>query len=127
MAAVLAASSVILAAIYLLWLYQRVFFGEVTNEANLKLKDLPLREIAVLTPLVVLSVWIGVYPAPLLDRMEPSVVRFLDSMEGTGKVVLIETWDIPVLTGGSVPYSDVDAGHDAEIACLGIDRTQLTV
>ena len=77
LAAVLAAFAVILAAVYLLWMYQRVFFGEVKNPKNLGLKDLPLREIVVLAPLIVLIVWIGVYPKPFLDRIAPSADRFI--------------------------------------------------
>jgi NADH-quinone oxidoreductase subunit M len=80
-AAVLSATGVIFAAVYLLWMYQRVFFGKITHEANRGLKDLPLREVAVLAPLIALIIWIGVYPKPFLDRMEPSVARFLETME----------------------------------------------
>ena len=76
-AAVLAAFAVILAAVYLLWMYQRVFFGEVLNPKNLGLKDLPFREIVVLAPLIVLIVWIGVYPKPFLERIAPSAGRFI--------------------------------------------------
>ncbi|MDH4224072.1 MAG: NADH-quinone oxidoreductase subunit M [Deltaproteobacteria bacterium] len=76
-AAIVSASAVILAAVYLLWMFQRVFFGKVTKAANQALKDLNLREIAVLAPLIVFIVWIGVYPQPFLSRLEPSVTRFL--------------------------------------------------
>ena len=79
-ATVIAASAVILAAVYLLWMYQRVFFGKIAKEVNLGLKDLRLREVAVLAPLIALVVWMGVYPAPFLDRMEPSVARFVETM-----------------------------------------------
>jgi NADH-quinone oxidoreductase subunit M len=80
-AAVLSASAVILAAVYLLWMYQRVFFGKITNPANLPLKDLPFREVVVLAPLIALIVWIGVYPQPFLSRMEPASRRFIAVME----------------------------------------------
>jgi NADH-quinone oxidoreductase subunit M len=62
-----AVSGVVLGAAYLLWLYQRVFWGKVTNEENKHLVDLNARELATLVPLVVLCVWIGVYPKPFLD------------------------------------------------------------
>jgi NADH-quinone oxidoreductase subunit M len=61
---------IVLGAAYLLWLYQRVFWGQVTHEENRKLVDLNVRELATLVPLVVLCFWIGVYPKPFL--------RFLD-------------------------------------------------
>ncbi len=61
-----AVSGVVLGAAYLLWLYQRVFWGKVTNEENRHLQDLNTRELATLVPLVVLCFWIGVYPKPFL-------------------------------------------------------------
>jgi len=87
-AAVLSASAVILAAVYLLWMYQRVFFGKITNPANLHLKDLPLREIVVLAPLIVLIVWIGVYPQPFLSRLEPASARFIAAMDAGRQTAL---------------------------------------
>jgi NADH-quinone oxidoreductase subunit M len=61
-----AVSGVVIGAAYLLWLYQRVFWGKVTNEENAHLKDLNTRELATLVPLVVLCFWIGIYPKPFL-------------------------------------------------------------
>lgn len=78
---VLAASGVILAAWYMLWLYQRVFFGKVTNEENLKLKDLSPREVWTLVPLIVFIVWIGVHPNTFLSKMEPSIDRLVKKYE----------------------------------------------
>jgi len=77
---VIAASGVILAAIYLLWAYERVFTGS-TNPKLEGLRDLNFREIAILLPLVVLIVGLGVYPKPVLDRIEPSVELILDRVE----------------------------------------------
>lgn len=79
--AVIAATGVIFAAVYILWMVKRVFFGEVTNPKNLSLPDLNLREVVVLLPLVILIGWIGVYPKPFLQRMEPSVVHLLDRVK----------------------------------------------
>jgi NADH-quinone oxidoreductase subunit M len=70
--AAIGALGVILAAVYMLWMYQRVMFGEVTHEATRRLKDVNLREVAILVPLVLLIVWIGVYPQPFLTRIEAS-------------------------------------------------------
>jgi NADH-quinone oxidoreductase subunit M len=58
---------VILAAAYLLWLYQRVFFGQNNNPKNANLKDLSAREMATFVPLVVLAFAIGLYPKPLFQ------------------------------------------------------------
>jgi len=67
----LAAIGIILGAAYMLWLYQRVFFGAVTNNANENLKDLDMRETWQFAPLIFLIFWIGIYPKPLLSYVEP--------------------------------------------------------
>ncbi len=58
---------IVLGAAYLLWLYQRIFFGELSNPANAKLPDLSVREQLTLAPLVLAALWIGLYPKPLFD------------------------------------------------------------
>ena len=73
-ATMLAGTGVILAAVYLLWMVQRVFFGKVTNEKNRNLSDLNLREIGLMIPLLFLMVFMGVYPKPFLERSKPSIV-----------------------------------------------------
>ncbi len=80
--AIIGASGVILAAVYLLWAYERVFTGPVTNPANEGLARLGLREVAIIVPLVVIVLAIGVYPRPVLDRIQPSVDAVLDRIEG---------------------------------------------
>jgi NADH-quinone oxidoreductase subunit M len=64
---------IILNAAYMLWLYQRMFFGEIENEKNKLLPDLSGREWAYMLPLVVMSLWIGVYPGPFLRYIERPV------------------------------------------------------
>jgi NADH-quinone oxidoreductase subunit M len=71
--AVLGAIGVILAAVYMLWMFQRVMFGELKNPENQKLADLSGRELAIMLPIIALIFWIGFYPKPLLTRMEASV------------------------------------------------------
>ncbi len=75
--AALAASGVILGAVYMLWMYQRVFFGELTNPKNFNLKDMNLREVAYMLPLLILVFWIGLFPNFFLEKMHPSVNRFI--------------------------------------------------
>jgi NADH-quinone oxidoreductase subunit M len=72
-AAVIAASGVILAAAYMLWMFRRVMFGPITHPENRGLIDLDLRERLVMVALVLPIIWIGLYPDPLLRRIEPSV------------------------------------------------------
>src|SRR5208283_2380203 len=64
---------IVLGAAYLLWLFQRVMFGPVTNPANEHLPDLNAREYATLIPLVLLAFWIGIYPKPLFDVLDKPV------------------------------------------------------
>ncbi len=79
-----AASGVIFAAVYMLWMFRRVMFGPITRDENRHLADLNLREIGVLVPIIVFIVWIGVYAQPFLGRMETSVdalIRHVDSKQ----------------------------------------------
>ncbi len=68
-----AATGIILNAGYFLWLYQRMFFGQIDNPKNEKLPDLNTREWAYMLPLVIMSLWIGMYPKPYLEYIEKPV------------------------------------------------------
>jgi NADH-quinone oxidoreductase subunit M len=68
---------IVLGAAYLLWLYQRVFFGELSNPANQKLSDLNARERWTLIPLVICAFWIGLYPKPFFDVLDRPVNKIL--------------------------------------------------
>lgn len=82
--AVIATTGVILAALYLLWAYQRVFHGE-PDEANKGFRELRLAEGAVLLPFIAAIVFVGVYPKPLIERIEPSVASLIEHVsEVTG-------------------------------------------
>jgi len=76
-AAVLAAFGAVLAALYLLWAYQRIFHGPLETDANRETTDLTRRELVIMAPLIVLIVVIGLYPGPLFDLVGPSVDRVL--------------------------------------------------
>ena len=71
---------VVLGAAYLLWLYQRVMFGPVTQFANEDLPDLNLREYATLVPLVILAFWIGIYPKPFFALIEKPVQKIVEQV-----------------------------------------------
>lgn len=86
--AVLAAIGVILAAAYMLWMYQRVMFGPITKEENKKLLDLDGREIALLVPLVVFLVWIGIRPVDFTRYSENWVDAYIDISEEKSVAVL---------------------------------------
>jgi len=77
----LAATGVIFAACYMLWMFQRVMFGQVTHEENRHLKDLSWREITIFAPLLLFIVWIGVYPNTFLEKTRATTENFLAMME----------------------------------------------
>jgi NADH-quinone oxidoreductase subunit M len=81
--ATLAALGIILAAVYILYLVQRVIYGPASPQMLPKLTDLNIREFGMLVPLVVLVFWIGLYPKPLLDVMHASVARVIASQSTT--------------------------------------------
>ena len=101
--AVVAATGVIFAAVYMLWMFQRVMFGKVTNEENLRLTDMNGREVAYMLPLLLFILWIGVYPQPFLRRMDPSANAFVTRFEAkkqaalagspAGKTMLVRYFD----------------------------------
>ena len=76
-----AASGMVLGAAYMLRLYKRTMFGRITEPANAALRDLTARELLTLVPLAALAVWIGLYPAPFLARLEPTMARVITRLD----------------------------------------------
>jgi len=81
--AAFAAIGIVLGAAYLLWLYQRVFWGPLDNPANRNLMDVNRRELLTLLPLVALMVWIGIAPAIFFDTIEKPVDNILSKVDPT--------------------------------------------
>jgi len=88
--AVAATAGVVFSASGLLWMYRRVMFGGVDNPENRALMDLGWRERLVVLALLIPIVWIGVYPDPVLRRVEPSVVRALRLVDSRTVVAPVE-------------------------------------
>jgi NADH-quinone oxidoreductase subunit M len=86
--ATLATTGVILAVCYMLWMFKRVMFNKLTNPENQKLKDLNKREWAILLPIAILVFWIGIYPKPLISRMDASVNHLLTQVDEKYKLTL---------------------------------------
>ena len=105
-----AASGIVLGAAYMLWLYQRTMFGTVTNPKNEKLPDLSLREFATFVPLLILAVWIGLYPKPFLDRLETSVDRVMMRVDGDYTPRLAAAGDT-----GTRPAADLASANAAGV------------
>ncbi|MEA3545878.1 MAG: NADH-quinone oxidoreductase subunit M [Thermodesulfobacteriota bacterium] len=104
--AVFATLGVILAAVYMLWVYQRVMFGKVTHPENEKLKDLSVREIVIMLPLILFIFWIGVAPNTFFSKMNPAMELMLEQM-GANKVAVVEIHQ-PAATGHTGGHA---AGH----------------
>jgi NADH-quinone oxidoreductase subunit M len=79
--AVIGTAGIVLAAIYMLWMVQRVFFGEVTKDENRQLRDIDWREKAIALPLIIMVFWIGIYPKTFIGKIEPSVRNLVQIVE----------------------------------------------
>src|SRR5579864_9318627 len=113
-----AVPGVILAAAYLLWLYQRVFFGTVTNPKNEKLHDLTPREILTFAPLLVMALWIGLYPKPFFQILQQPV----------NQLVMQIRPDYPGLNSGAVNASaqpvQPDTSHSVAVMSVADKRSK---
>jgi len=78
---IIASLGIILSAVYMLWMYQKVFFGKLENNENQQLNDLSKREIGLLIPILLFIVWIGIYPSTFLNKSNNSVKIVIDRME----------------------------------------------
>ncbi len=95
---IVASSGVIFAAVYMLWMFQRVMFGELDNPKNQKLEDLNAREIIIMIPLLIMVFVLGVYPNPFIEKMTPSI-----------KKVIAHTRVEPVITAKVAAPAEVTA------------------
>ena len=84
--AALAATGLILGAAYALWLYRKIVFGELTKDSLKGILDMNKREIAVFLPLVLLTVWMGIYPNSFLDPMAPAVDKLIGDYQAALKL-----------------------------------------
>jgi NADH-quinone oxidoreductase subunit M len=89
--AVVATTGIIFAAVYLLWMYQRVIFGELTHPENGRLEDLTPREWALLAPVMLFIVWIGVYPVAFTGKTEATVAALITQVQSKASVALLVT------------------------------------
>jgi len=84
--AMLAATGMILGAAYALWLYRKVVFGTITRDAVRGMADMSMREVAVFAPLVLITIWMGIYPSSFLDVMDASVGKLVADYQAALKV-----------------------------------------
>jgi len=114
---VVASSGVILSAVYMLWVFQRVMFGELDNPKNQKLLDLNAREITIMVPLLVMIFVLGLYPKPFIDTMEPALKKLVAQV----RVVPANAQVIPVQMQMPADHAagmqpQLPAGHPVESA-----------
>jgi len=109
---VIATSGVILSAVYMLWMFQRVMFGELDNPKNQKLLDLNAREIGIMVPLVIMIFVMGIYPKPFIDKMDPAVKRLVSQVRPASINVQKISDIVPDLPAGH-PGMEMPAGHPA--------------
>jgi NADH-quinone oxidoreductase subunit M len=117
--AAFAASGVILSAVYMLWMFQRVNYGEVTNEKNRTLPDLTMREWAMMVPTIAMCIVMGVVPGVFLRPMEPSVKRTIERVTGRSYAAAPHPQHAVALAAApaSVPAAPLPpAARDARIA-----------
>ena len=100
-----AVPGVILAAAYLLWLYQRVFFGAVTNPKNEKLHDLTPREVLTFAPLIIMAFWIGIYPKPFFQILEQPVNQIVADYNAAQGNAVNATVRPEMTPAGAVPVA----------------------
>ena len=86
---IIAATGVIFAAAYLLWALQRILFNPLDKSENTHLADLNRRELAMLVPMIAVIIWLGIYPAPVLRRMEASSQLLVNRVQGAGSVARV--------------------------------------
>ena len=107
---VIASSGVILSAVYMLWMFQRVMFGELDNPKNQKLTDLNAREIGIMVPLVVMIFVMGIYPKPFIDKMDPAVKKLVSQVRPASMNAKKMPEAMPELPSGH-PAIGAPAGH----------------
>ncbi len=107
---IIASSGVILSAVYMLWMFQRVMFGELDNPKNQKLADLNAREIVIMVPLIVMIFVMGIYPKPFIDKMDPAIKKLVSQVRPLSMSVQKMSEAQPSLPSGHTGI-EMPAGH----------------
>jgi NADH-quinone oxidoreductase subunit M len=117
--AVFATTGVIFAAVYMLWMFQRVMFGENKNPENQNLPDLSGREILLMAPLLVFVFWIGIYPNPFFEKMNPAVAQVIEQVKGRQQIAALQipaashvARDLSILEEQAPVYAEVTVDEE---------------
>jgi NADH-quinone oxidoreductase subunit M len=106
-----ATTGIIFAALYLMWMYQRVVFGAIRHEANRHLRDLTPREWAVLVPVIVMIVWIGVHPRTFTSKTEATIQALIAQVESKASVAHKKDAPTPLVAGVERSREPSRTGH----------------
>jgi NADH-quinone oxidoreductase subunit M len=107
---IIASSGVILSAVYMLWMFQRVMFGELDNPKNQKLLDLNAREIGIMVPLIVMIFVMGIYPKPFIDKMDPAIKKLVSQVRPASMSAQKMPDGMQMMPAGH-PGMEMPAGH----------------
>ena len=119
---VLATSGVILAAVYLLWMVYRTFYGELDDEANRTMSDMNFREVGLMIPLAVLMVWLGVGPQPFLATSEPAANTLLETIEEKRQAILLRPDRRSIDLAAAVDADGAERGEGRGDAAIDVVR-----
>jgi NADH-quinone oxidoreductase subunit M len=108
---VVAGLGVILSAVYMLWMFQRVYYGTITNEENRHLPDLSVREWATIGPLCAMAIFMGVFPNVFLAPTEPAMTRLVQRLDGRQPMRVDQVWRGWFATPPDAPHAARVAGE----------------
>jgi NADH-quinone oxidoreductase subunit M len=111
--AILAVSTVILAAAYLLWMYQRVMHGPITNEKVRSFADMNKREIAFLVPIIIMMFWMGIYPQTFLRKIDSSVAFLVNRIHNRERVFVMKDRPALILKDATLEDRSLDKAKPA--------------
>jgi NADH-quinone oxidoreductase subunit M len=95
----------------MLWMFQRVYYGPITNEENRHLPDLSVREWATIGPLCAMAIFMGVFPNVFLKPMEPAITRLAQRLEGRQPMRVEQVWQQFLATPAEAPHAAPPAGE----------------
>jgi NADH-quinone oxidoreductase subunit M len=104
-------TGIILGAAYMLWLYRRVVFGAAAGDDTRAMPDLNLREVAILTPIALAVLWMGVYPKSFQDPMKPAVAAIVERLEGRQMATLPTNMTLVAGAPMLVPAAAHESAH----------------
>jgi NADH-quinone oxidoreductase subunit M len=110
---VVATTGVILSAVYMLYLFQKMMFGPLSNPRNRDLPDLTVRECAYFAPMIVAALWLGIYPNTFLSDIDPAVTKVVTALPSK-YALKVNDGDPPRILGAQPPAAPAPAGNEGQ-------------